>query len=113
MATFKYIKNKPSKFGNIKTLYNGFMYDSKHEARYARELDLRVKAKDIVSYEKQVRFPIVINEIKICDYVCDFIVLKNDKSQEVIDCKGMLTDVYKLKKKLVEAIYKVKIIEIK
>ena len=111
MARFKFLP-KRSKFGNIRTVYNNFTFDSKHEARYARDLDLRLKAKDVKSYEKQVKFPVIINEIKICDYIADFVVEHTDGRQEVIDCKGMLTDVYRLKKKLVEAIYKVKIVEV-
>ena len=111
MSTFKFLKTK-SKFGNIKTLYNGRVYDSKHEGRYARDLDLRLKGKDIKSVEPQVSFPIIINGQKICDYISDFVVEHNDGTHEVIDCKGKLTDVYKIKKKLVEAVYGVKIVEV-
>lgn len=108
---FQYIKTK-SKFGNIRTMYKGDVFDSKHEAFFARDLDFRVKGKDIKSYERQVRFPIIINGIKICDYIADFVIAHKDGSQEVVDCKGKTTDVYRLKKKLVEAIYKIRITEV-
>lgn len=111
MQTFQYLKTN-SKMRNIKTVYSGFTYDSKHEAFFARDLDLRVRGKDIKSYTKQVSFPITINGIKICVYRADFVIEHNNGSQEVVDCKGKLTDVYKIKKKLVEATYGIKITEI-
>jgi hypothetical protein len=47
----------------------------------------------------------------ICTYVADFKYLENGK-EVVEDVKGFKTPVYKLKKKLVEAIYGIEIIEI-
>lgn len=105
--------------GNIRTEYNGVMYHSIKEADYARQLDIRVKGKDIKSWQGQVAFPIVINGEPICKYIADFVVVYPDGRQEIIDVKPfdkrtgkfLLKDIYKIKKKLVEAIYKVKIIE--
>lgn len=101
-----------SKYGNKKTLYNGYVYDSKAEANYASMLDLRLRGKDILSWEKQVKFPIVINGNKVCTYICDFVITNKDKSQEFIDVKGVRTGVFILKKKLVEAVYGIKITEV-
>lgn len=106
------MRGKASKYGNIRTMYDGFEYDSKHEAIFARDLDLRIKGKDIKSYEKQVSFPVVVNGKKICVYKADFVITHNNGTTEVVDCKGKLTDVYKLKKKLVEATYDIIITEI-
>lgn len=102
---------KKSKYGNKKTVYNGFTYDSKKEAAYAQELDLRVRAGDIHSWERQVPLEIKVNDRKICKYIADFLVKYANGKQEFVDVKGMKTDVYRLKKKLVEAIYGITIIE--
>jgi hypothetical protein len=47
-----------NKYHNRRTLYNGVTYDSKKEARYAAQLDLRVKAGEIDFWLYHVRFPI-------------------------------------------------------
>lgn len=98
-----------SKYGNKKTWYNNVLYDSKAEAKYASDLDLRLRGKDILAWDRQIKFPIVINGKKVCTYVCDFVVTNKDKTVEYIDVKGVETDVFILKKKLVEAIYPVEI----
>ena len=86
-------------------MYNDVLYDSMREASYARELDLRVKAKDIITWSGQPKFPIVVNGQKICTYICDFEVIKNDGTFEYIDVKGIETKDFKLKWKLAKALY--------
>lgn len=89
---------------------------SKREAGYARTLDALKHAKDpkerVISYETQVPFQIEINRIKICKYLADFKVLYKDKHIEIIDVKGFRTEIYRLKKKLVEAQYGIIIKEV-
>lgn len=108
-------KTKQSKFGNKKTEYKGDMYDSKAEARYASELDTlknaRFEAERVVTYERQVRYPFEVNGVKIATYVLDFKVTYADGRVEHVDVKGMRTDVYKMKKKLMLACYGIEIIE--
>ena len=116
---------KPSrtKFGNIKTVYNGYEYMSKKEAHYAQELDrlkhASKKSEKVVSYEVQVPFQIVLNGYKICKYLLDFKVLYADGHIEHVDVKAfdkkknkyLTTDIYTLKKKLVFAQYGIEILE--
>lgn len=103
-----------SKYNNKRTEYNGKIYMSKKEAGYARTLDALKWAKDpkekVLSYKTQVPFEIKIKKIHICNYIADFVVKYKDRI-EVVDVKGFRTDIYKLKKKLVEANYGIKIIE--
>lgn len=105
-----------SKYGNKKTEYKGEVYDSKREAAYAAELDMLKKASSarerVVSWKRQVPFSVKINGVHICKYISDFVVQYADGREEIIDVKGKLTDVYKLKKKMVEAYHNVKIIEV-
>lgn len=88
-----------------KQVYNGYRYDSKFEASYAMELDLRVKAKDIKSYDRQINLDLVVNDYKICQYRIDFVVYHNDGTTEYVECKGYPTPVWKLKWKLFESLY--------
>jgi len=112
---FKYHK-KQSKYGNKKTEYNGVMFDSKKEAEYCATLDILKKASKkedrVASYELQVPFQITLNKKKICKYFADFKVLYADGREEIVDVKGVKTDVYKIKKKLVEAQFGIKIVEV-
>lgn len=105
-----------NKYGNIKTIYNGQRYDSKKEASYAQLLDTLKRAKNrkdrVYSYETQIPFQITLNGHNICKYIADFRVNYEDGREEIVDVKGKKTDIYKLKKKLVEAQYGIEIIEV-
>lgn len=85
--------------------YNGFQYDSGFEANYAMELDLRVKAKDIKGYDKQINLDLMVNGYVVCQYRIDFIVYHNDGMIEYVETKGYPTREWKLKWKLFEALY--------
>lgn len=120
MSVAQYLATNPrqdrhSKYGNLKTEYNGYIYMSKKEADYAQELDYNRKerriGKRVVSFTRQVPFQITINGKKICKYLTDFKVLYADGHEEIIDVKGVRTQMYSLKKKLVEAQYGITIIE--
>lgn len=104
-----------SKFGNIRSQYAGRIFDSKREAGHAAILDAMKRAREphqrVKSVVYQYRIPVVVNGHKICVYVADFYVMFADGHKEIHEVKGMKTPVYKLKKKLVEAIYGEKILE--
>lgn len=90
--------------------YNGRTYHSKAEARFAQELDLRVKGKDILSWEPQYKVSIdVIGEdgrsYHITNYFVDFIVYYPDGDVELVEVKGFETEVWRLKRKLLEAVF--------
>lgn len=102
-----------NKYRAKKTEYNEILYDSKKEAEFARKLDLTRKSigNTIIDIQRQIPFEIKVNGVKICKYVLDFLVKHQDGSIEYIDVKGFKTPVYRLKKKLVEAIYGITITE--
>ena len=63
----------------------------------------------------QVRYDLVVNGVKIGFYKADFVTYKYGKVLEVIDVKSEMTKklpVYRLKKKLLKAIYNIDIVEI-
>lgn len=101
---------KRNKFGAIRTTVDGITFDSKHESiRYQSLKVLRAlgKIKDI---ELQPTYPIVINGIPICKVKLDFRYFDKDIKDIVIeDAKGKDLPMSRLKRKLVEAMYGIKV----
>ena len=65
----------------------------------------------IRNLELQPRFKIEINGKHICDYYADFRYDNTIGTVIIEDAKGFKTPVYRLKKKLIEASYNIKISE--
>lgn len=114
----KWVKKRSyNKYRNTKTKIDGINFDSQKEADYYSTLKLLERAKEIVKFERQVKMPIEVNNIHIAYYVLDFKVYYPNGNIKHIDIKAkdkktnkwITTDVFKLKKKLIEAIYKIKI----
>jgi hypothetical protein len=99
-----------TKYGNKKKAVNGITFHSKKEADRYLDLLLLEKCGKIECLMLQLAFPIIINDIKVFTYKCDFRYVENG---EIIieDVKGFKTAIYKLKKKCVEAQYGIKIRE--
>jgi len=97
--------------------YKGKVYDSKLEKEYRGKLELLKKATTeknrVVDIQEQVPFEFIINGTKVCTYLLDFKVTYADGRIEHIDVKGVATDVYRIKRKLLLACYGIKIKEIK
>lgn len=96
---------KISKYGARKKEYNGTVYASAFEAKYAAELDWRKKAGDIKDWRGQVTFNLVVNNKLICKYIIDFVIIHNDNSKEYIETKGFETRDWKIKRKLFQALF--------
>lgn len=105
---------RSSKYGNRQTpCRHGHMHDSAKEARRCNDLHLLERAGEISGIEQQPMFPIKINGKQVCVYKADFAYLNRAGERVIEDVKGHRTDVYKLKKKLVEASYPgVQIVEV-
>lgn len=87
-----------------KSEYNGSLYDSKFEAQIAMELDMQMKAGEILKIERQVKIPLIVNGYVVCDYYIDFIVYR-DGETEFIEAKGWPSPVWKLKWRLFESLF--------
>jgi hypothetical protein len=98
-----------NKYHAKKTEYNGRTYDSAKEAHRAYELDMLGRAGHLKGVEYQPVYLCVVNGKKICKYVADFKVYYTDGRVEVEDVKGMVLPIFKLKKKLVEALFDIEI----
>ena len=101
-----------TKYNAVSCVIDGVRFASKAEAERYCELRLLLRAGQISNLEMQPKFPISINGVKICTYVADFRYFSRDDGPQnqvghlhVEDVKGTKTPVYRLKKKLVEALY--------
>ena len=102
-----------NKYGAKKTHIDGICFDSKKEAKRYLELKDRLHAKDISDLKLQPRYDIIVNDTKIAYYKADFQYKDKDNQLIVEDVKGMKKGpawaMFRLKKKLVEAIHNVEI----
>lgn len=96
-------RNKPVVIDNIK-------FDSMKEGRRYQDLKLLERGKVITDLELQPKYDLMVNGKKCGFYKADFRYQENGKTV-IEDCKGFKTPVYNLKKKLVQAIYDIKILE--
>ena len=83
---------------------NGHSHASKKEAKRCDELHLMQQGRLIHDLEQQPRFPCIINGTRICTYVADFAYVEGGR-RTIEDVKGQKLPMYRLKKKLVEALY--------
>lgn len=111
VAQHKPVPTKPkrSKYGAVKTVVDGIVFDSKAEAEYYQQLCLRRVAGDVLWFIRQVPFDLP-GGIK---YRADFLEVHRDGSVHIIDVKGHVTAQFRDKKKQVEALYPVEIEVIK
>lgn len=112
------------KYGAVRTTTpDGVTHDSKGESRRWAVLQQAQMAGLIKNLQRQVRFDLEVNGVKVCTYVADFTYtlagqLANEKRHAwlhdgnegplrldvVEDFKGTVTDVAKLKMRLFEAV---------
>jgi hypothetical protein len=93
------------KYNSKSAVYKGHLYHSLKEARYASELDIRVRAGELKEWRRQVHIPLKIGPVKICTYIVDFVEVFPDGHERYVEIKGYETDVYKLKAKLLKALH--------
>jgi hypothetical protein len=98
---------EPGKYNAIRSVYNGFPYDSKFEAQYAMSLDWRLKAGDIKAWDRQ--FPIEIRNPKTGEFLrrhkVDFRIHENDGSFTLVETKGFETRDWKMIRDEIEVLW--------
>lgn len=97
----------PNKYHAEPTTVDGIRFASKKEARYYGELLLAQKSGDLLFFLRQTSFHLAGG----VRYVVDFCEFWKNGEVRFVDTKGFRTPMYKLKKKMVEAAYPVKILE--
>ena len=101
-----------NKYNAKKITIDGHNFSSKREAERYCELKLLLKAGEIRNLVLQPRFLLQeefidkngVKHRKI-EYVADFLYIDKDDKAIVEDVKGVLTEVYKIKKKMFLKIY--------
>ena len=105
-----------SKYNNQKIRVGGEVFDSKREYNRWCELRLLERSGVIRNLQRQAKFRLIDSQKTLerterpCDYIADFVYYENGK-RVVEDCKGMRTDVYKIKRKLMLEKYNISIKE--
>ena len=102
--------------GKANRTVDGFLFDSLKEAKRYSELKMLERAGEITALALQPSYDLWVNDMKVCRYRADFtyVTLVNGIAgvSVVEDCKGFKTPEYKLKKKLMRAIYGIEVKEV-
>lgn len=104
---------KGHKYHAVATVVDGHRFPSKREAARYLELKMMQKAGEIRDLDLQPRYPIVINGVKVCTYIADFRYVDVAKGLQIVeDSKGVRTEGYRIKRKLVLAVHGIEITEV-
>lgn len=106
-----------AKYHNRKVTRDGETFDSVKEYRRFCELRLLERAGAVTDLRRQVKFELIPAQRidgkvveRACSYVADFVYTENGQ-QVVEDAKGMRTQEYRLKRKLMLYIHGIRIRE--
>lgn len=100
-----------AKYKNIKTTIDGITFDSKKEAIHYVYLKNLEKQGTITNLQRQTKIDFKVNGKKIFTYKPDF-EYNDEFGHHIVDVKSPATEknaVFRLKRKLIENYYKVKI----
>ena len=109
-----------NKYGNRKTVVDGITFDSKREAERYIELKYMERCKFIRDLQLQVPFELIPSQKddkgKVIErpvkYIADFVYFDRVGNLVVEDAKGLKTEVFKLKKKMMRAFKGIEIKEV-
>ena len=104
-----------NKYGakKIKDPATGFVFDSK--AEFIRWCELRIleRAGKISNLQRQVKYELIPKQKgeRACTYLADFVYKDSDGNTVVEDTKGVRTDAYRIKRKLMLWVHGIRIKE--
>ena len=101
-----------SKYGNVREVAKGLNFQSGHEAAEISKLMIAdERHQEVFGLRLQVKFPLQGKTSYVAD--ATYLTVENGVLVPVVlDAKGMKTDVYKIKKKMFEETYGIKITEV-
>lgn len=107
-----------SKYGNVRTELGGITFDSKREAARWADLSLLERLGKIRDLRRQVTFVLIPScegpdgkRLRAVKYIADF-TYRDQRGFHVEDAKGVRTDVYRLKKRLMWHVHQIDIEEV-
>ena len=115
-------QKKPSKYHSRKVTIDGITFDSAKEARRYGELKLLEKAGEIYDLQRQVPFvvipvqkdengKVIEREVK---YIADYVYMDSRTHKQIVeDVKGCVTEVFRIKRKLMLYMHNIKIKEVR
>lgn len=107
--TYKYFKNnyvKRPKYRNKSCrCLSDHWHQSVLEADYCSELYLLKRGRKIRDYSIQYKIEVIVGDKHITNHFVDFRVVNNEGLPEFHEVKGYETEVWKIKRRLVEALY--------
>jgi hypothetical protein len=113
------LPSRPNKFHARRTYCAELArtFASAHEAEVAVTLHRRQQAGEIRHLAFQVRWPIDVGDAHVCDYVVDFQYEERQPDGHqwwlrLADAKGVATPVWKIKKRLMAALYGIDVQEL-
>ena len=95
------MKRRRHKFSAQQVELDGIKFPSRKEGRFYEDLKLLVKAGEVIGFFRQVPLHLPGNVV----YRMDFLVFYADGTCKGIEVKGYETQEWKIKKKLIEAMY--------
>jgi hypothetical protein len=109
-----------AKYGNTRGVWVdelGRRFDSQREVEAAVALWRRQRAGEIRGLAFQVRWPILVDDVLVCTYVADFQYEERQPDGlqwrlRLADAKGFPTPLWKIKKRLMKAVYSIDILEL-
>ena len=101
---------KKNKYSAERAVVDNVKFDSRREAHRYSELKLLLRANEIVDLKLHPVFAIVVKDKLICNVELDFSYFDSrDKSYHHEDVKGRDNPMSKLKRRLVEVVYGIKV----
>lgn len=99
---------KPNKYRNRPVVVDGIRFASAREGRRYSELKLMERAGRITGLRLQPKFPLRVGGTLITTYIADFAyhdpaAVEGSLFETIEDVKGVETDVFKIKRKLLKA----------
>ena len=101
-----------TKYKAHRTKVDGIVFHSKKESLRYSELKLLFRVGEIFDLAIQPEFEFKLNGKRMFRYIADFSYTNKDGSSVTEDVKGVRTAVYRIKRKIIEEAYGIKITEI-
>ena len=103
----------PNKYKNVEQIVDGIKFQSRREATRYAELMLLQRSGLIQNLRLQVPFELIPKQQgeRAVKYIADFVYDENGETI-VEDVKGVRTDVYKIKKKLMLKVHGIRVKEV-
>ena len=108
-----------TKYRSQPVVVNGIKFDSRREARRYQELQLLLRAGEITQLQLQKKYTLIPAQKKpsggterAVTYTADFVYIDRTGKETVEDAKGMKTQQYIIRRKLMLYIHGIEVIEI-